>query len=89
MTNETTLDISGSACNAAQRFLQRWDADTVRLARIIDEVREEARAEERERCAKIADVIAVNHDFYDGPYDVGRKIAAAIRAAGEGSEDAE
>ena len=34
---------------------------------------------ERERCAEIASGLAHNHDFYDGGYEVGNKIADAIK----------
>ena len=46
----------------------------------------EAVAAEREACWKIAKNLAENHDFYDGPYDVGCKIADAIRARGGGDD---
>lgn len=40
---------------------------------------EAAVAAEREACAEIAEYLARNHDFFDGGYEVGLKIAAEIR----------
>ena len=33
---------------------------------------------ERKRCAEIAEELAVHHDFFDGGYEVGKKIAKKI-----------
>lgn len=42
---------------------------------------------ENEACAAIADDKAENHGFFDGGYEVGRQIAAAIRARRKGGEN--
>ena len=43
-------------------------------------IAEEIAQEVRERAAKVAEHFAMNHEFFDSGYDVGSKIAAAIRA---------
>ena len=54
--------------------------DAHAMAMVVDAWHKATRAE-RERCAKIASHLSEHHDFYDGPFDVAKKIAAAIREA--------
>ena len=53
---------------------QDWWKDDEALERFAEQVREEAQAEEREACAKLAEV---------WPFNSPTQIAAAIRARGQ------
>lgn len=73
----------------AQRNEIRWlndhekivvDYKIIFISDLFRELEVELRANEREACAKVADDLSKHHDFYDGGYEVGRKIVQAIRS---------
>jgi len=81
---DNELHINPLACDAAQAYLQRWDADTLRLARIIEAAFEKQCAYHAQRAREIGYEMHnqrghLGCDFSDR---TGEMIAEAI----EGSE---
>lgn len=63
----------------------RYDDRVVAKRKEIASALREAAAREREECAKVAEELPADHNNeFDTGYAQGRRIAAAIRARGEG-----